>query len=812
MLRYLLIITLLLLTYSCGGGGKHSHGPSQSSAQVDTSKKFKIGGAVKGLSGNLAIANGDDTVTIGTDGKFIFAKSVSEGALYSVKIVALPPNQLCELRNSKNYAYRDHYDIAIECASLVERNIRMSLPANIKLDEVRLLSNYQAKGGQGEEQLSDLVTKMMVFDNSVVSLRNADNKILLLAYLGDITAEEFELSSKSTAIALMLLEPTVISALQDRGFIIGDVADQLVTEVNAGGDIDLLATEIQNLIINNGNLNSPHSTLPTGTFASALGRVLDSAVRVIANGSALPPKQKNAVAANSTVVHQKLSDGNSSDNLGVAFNFSKATDGSSNIHLATVNNSERYVNLTSDKFFPITLRPHSDALNNKDVEFASGPGSQENFNVLITGPGALGEISPVNISSVLDPAVISGINQYFLPSISPLLGLKNPAAFNTTDCLTENSVKNLGSLSPLQVTAGEQFLVNHKYYELFTDLSYSARSLLINSVNAENKTPLVELFACEKFGLGVLITSKKFIAIENLTGILMALNGVFNSTKLPISLNLFSSPNVSYLAEAIRNNYAERTWVLSTILQLEIKPKSTQILAGTIAQFTSSCTDPITNAAIDCNVTWDFGDGYTAKGNSVVHKYVTNGHYLATATAEDTDGARQTQTANVDVVTLSQDNNAIGHWLVKHGDDEQPLNSIRSKTLIIEDTNILKIRLFAAYPQDNPQLGLSLKGFDFNTNTHGDGVYSLDDTSSGESCLGLYIDETAPESKLYCTSTKGRTSTHPFTGKVIVSPGVTVGSKKAIFEFNAYDTTCTTDIGTCDSIHVSGEVQFDLGF
>ena len=151
MLRYLLIITLLLLTYSCGGGGKHSHGPSQSSAPVDTSKKFKIGGAVKGLSGNLAIANGDDTVTIGTDGKFIFAKSVSEGALYSVKIVALPPNQLCELRNSKNYAYRDHYDIAIECASLVERNIRMSLPANIKLDEVRLLSNYQAKGGQGEE-------------------------------------------------------------------------------------------------------------------------------------------------------------------------------------------------------------------------------------------------------------------------------------------------------------------------------------------------------------------------------------------------------------------------------------------------------------------------------------------------------------------------------------------------------------------------------------------------------------------------------------------------------------------------------------
>ncbi len=807
MFRCLMIIALVLLTSACGGGKKKSHNSAETPAPIDTSKKFKIGGAVKGLVGNLAIANGDDTITLGADGGFVFAKTISEGALYNVKIVALPQNQLCELRNSKNYAYRDRYDIGIECATLVERNIRMSFPENIKLDEVRLLSNYQAKGGQGEEQLSAMVTTMTVFDNSVVSLRNADNKILLLAYLGNTTAEEVDLSSKSTAIALMLLEPTVVSAIQDRGFVIGEVADQLVTAVNATGNIDLLATEIQNLIINNGNLNSPHSTLPTSSFAAALGRVLDSAVRIIANGSALPPKQPNAVAVGSTVVRQKLSTGNSSDALGVAFQYVKAASGALNV--STANQSARYISLHSDKFPAFTLAPDT----NQSFELESGLGSQENFNVVITGPGTLGTISDANSVKVLEAGITSGLNQYFLPSVNVLLGLKNPANFKTSDCLTESSIKSLDSKTATQISAFESLLRDDKYYRLLIDVSHTARSQFLNSKNTANQTPVVELFACEKFGIGVLIGNKKAIAIENTTGVLTVLNAVFDSARLPVSLNLLSAPGVSYLSEAIRNSYAERVWVLSSALQLEIDANTSQTLVGSKVLFTSSCKDPTDNTVISCDVTWDFGDGQTATGNSVANTYLTSGHHLVTATAKDAEGTQQTQTIHIGVLTFAQDDNAVGHWLVTQGGTEQPLSSVRAKTSFNDDTNILQIRLFAAFhPQENPQISLSLKDFNFNTNGQGDGVYSLDDTSAGETCLGLFGDDTNPAGDVYCTSSSGRASTRPFTGSVTVTTDTSSLGKKAVFEFEAFNIGCTTDIATCDSVQVSGEVQFDPGF
>ncbi len=804
MFRYLMIIALVLLTGACGGGKKSSRSTGETPVPIDTTKKFKIGGVVKGLNGNLAIANGTDTVTVGADGGFVFAQSVSEGALYNVKIVALPQNQLCELRNSKNYAYRDHYDIAIECATLVERNIRMSLPANIQLDEVRLLSNYQAKGGQGEEQLSDLVTKMMVFDNSVVSLRNADNQILLLAYLGDITAEEFELSSKSTAIAFMLLEPTIVSAIQDRGWKISEFADELVTGVNANGDIDRLATEIQNLIIKNGNLNSPSST-----FSAALGRVLDSATRVITSHNVASAQVPNTLATAPKIIQRKLSTVDSSDALGVAFNYAKATDGSSTLHFSAANQNARYISLhsDSDKFAAVSLSPYS----SESFEVVAEVGFQENFNVLITGPGALGVLSDANVTNVLEASVTSGVNQHFLPSVNALLGLKDPSGFNTSDCLSADSIETLGSPSNTQNSIREA-LLQDKYFRLLTGVSFYARSQFISSTNTTNQTPVVELFACEKFGLGVLIANKKAIAIENTTGILTALNGVFNPANLPISLNLFALPNVSLLSEAIRNSYAERTWVLSTVLQFEINANTTQVLAGNPVQFTSSCKDPSNNAVISCDVTWDFGDGNTATGNTVANSYLATGHYLVTATAKDADGAQQTQTINIDVLTFSQDNNAFGQWVVTQGGTEQPLNSVRAKTFFDDANGIFQIRLFSAFQQDNPQISLSLKGYDFNANAGGDGIYSLDDTSSGETCLGFYGDDTSPAGAVYCTSSTGRASTLPFTGSVTVTTDTSTLSKKAVFEFEAFNISCTTDIATCDSVQVSGEVQFDPGF
>jgi hypothetical protein len=800
MYSYVLMIIIIVLCAGCDSGKKKSQGGQSSSAV--TVKKFRIGGSVLGLTGNLAIANGDDTVTVAADGGFVFTKPVSEGDLYNVKIIALPQNQLCELRNSRNYAYRDHYDVAIECANLLERNIRLSLPSTLKLNELRLLSNYLGKGGQGEEQLSDLVTKMMVFDNSLVSLRNADNQILFLSYLSDLTAAEFELSSKSTAIALMLLEPTIVSALQDRGLSTGQIVNQLVTAVNANGDIDLLATEIQNLIAKKGSLSAPTAELNT-----SLARVLDSAIRIIVKSNALPVKPKAALASQSTVRQQKLSVVSSSEALGVVFSFAKSTDAIGTLNFSTTNQNARYVSLLSDKFSTLSIPPYGD--KKFDVKSALGP--QGSFSVVIVGPGTLGTLSEANMSGALDATITSGLNQYFVPSLNMLLGLKNPAKFNVSDCLGESSIKTLDSKSATQPGTIDA-LKNDKYYRLLTTVAFNAREQFVNGKNSKNQTPIEELFSCEKFGVGVLIANKKAIAIENTSGILIVLNSVFNPEKMPVSLNLFSSQNISFLTEAIRNSYAERTWTLSSVLQFDVAANRTQILAGDTVKFESACKDPTKGTPISCNVTWDFGDGKTAMGSSASNKYLADGLYTVTATAKDDDGAQQTQTINIDVLTLSQENNAFGTWTVKQNGAEKMQNSVRAKTFLDDEKDIFQIRLFAGAQQDNPQISLSLKGFDFNTNTRGDGVYGLEDASSGETCLGFYGNDSTPNSELFCTSTSGRASAHPFTGSVTVSTEIPTTNKKATFKFDAFDVNCVKDIVDCPSLQISGEVLFSSGF
>ncbi len=816
MLRYLLIIALVVTASACGGGGKkNSSSGGGSPIPVDTAKKFKLGGSVKGLRGNLAIANGEDTLSLAEDGTFIFVKPVSEGNLYNVKIVALPQNQLCELRNSKNYAYRDHYDLNIECATLSERKAVMSVPARYKLSDLRLMSNYQAKGGSGEDPLTDASTNMMVFDNSVVTLRNAANQILFMSYLTDMNAESFELNSKSTAMALILLEPTVVSAINYRRTLLNDSAikypgqineinaalnklssSSLASVINAKGDLDTLVAEIQKLIDDGGNLSTSSIVL-----SSSFSRVLESAVRTVSKVQV----PSSSSQTKPTVVQQKYSDVNSSTALGVAFSYTKAPDNTGTLILLTSNLQARHVLLRAKpaNFADTLLEPYGAS----QFELKSGVASQENFNVVITGPGALGEFSAGNEDGVMQTTIASGLSQHFLPSVNAMLGLKNPVSFNANDCLTESSIKNLDTTSALQADMRKD-LGDDKYYKLFTHISYTARNQFVTGKNSANQAPINELFSCEKFGLGVLIASKKVIAIENVGGVLTALNNVYKPTNFPASLNLYVLPQVSELSEAIRNSYAERTWVLSTALQFSILASKAQILNGETVQFSSTCKDPATGVAVLCDVEWDFGDGSKATGNATTHKYIQDGFYIVTAKAKDADGAQQTQTVIIDVITLLPGETADGSWTVTHGNDVQTFNSLRSNTLYDDIEAVMQIRLYATLNQENPQLRLLLNGFNFNTNTRGNGVYPLDDSTSGETCLGFYGSDDSPDNKLYCTSTLGLAKNNPFTGTVTVTTDSATAGKKAVFEFNAYNKACITEISTCDSIRVTGSVNF----
>ena len=821
MLRYMLIIALVVTASSCGGGGGGGSkgGSPTPPPEVDTSKKFKLGGQVKGLRGNLAIANGDDTLSLSEDGTFMFVKPVSEGSLYNVKIVALPQNQLCELRNSKNFAYRDRYDLSIECAVLIERKAVMNIPARYKLSDLRVVSNYQAKGGSGEDPLVEASTTLTVFDNSVVTLRNAANQMLFMAYLTDTTAESFELNSKSTAMALILLEPTVVSAINYRKALLSDAAlkhpsqvnavnaaftklsaSSLVSVINSKGDLDALTQEIQTLIDNGGNLATS-----TMSLSASLSRVLDSTVRTI---SAIQVPSAVATPLPTTVIKQKYSDVNSSTALGVAFTYSKAADNTGTLNLLVGNQHPRYVLLRAkpNHFADTLLDPYGAA----SFELKSGIVSKENFNVVISGPGTLGSFSAENEAGVIQATLASGIGLYFLPSVNAILGLKNPDSFNARDCVAAATIKNLDTTSASQVGFVSD-LQNDKYYKLFTQISFVARDKFITGKNADNQSPISELFSCEKFGLGVLIGSKKAMAIENTSDVLNTLNNVYKQANFPATLNLFLLPQVSQLSEAIRNSYAERIWVLSTALQFSILANRTQTLNGQAVQFLSSCKDPATAAAVACDVEWNFGDGSKAIGGSTSHTYTQDGFYTVTAKAQDVDGAQQTQTVIIDVISVLPGETAYGGWTVTHGDSVQEFNSLKSSTIYDDTEAVMQIRLFATLNQENPQLRLLLNGYNFNSNTRGNGVYSLDDSTSGETCLGFYGGDEGPANKFYCTSTLGLAKNSPFTGTVTVTTDSATAGKKAVFQFTAYDKACTNELSTCDTIRVTGSVNFKPG-
>lgn len=633
MLRCILIIAFVALTSACGGG-KNSPATGKGEIPPDTSTGFKLGGTVTGLTGNIVLANGKDTLTLSANSSFQFPTRLSEGALYDVKIVALPANQLCELRNSKNYAYRDHMDIVVECANLVEKAVQLSLPSTLKLNELRLLSNYQAKGGLGEDPLDGLSSKLVVYNNSFISLRNANNKTLFLSYVDNLAADKIELNGKTTAIALMLLEPTIISAIQDRGLKMSDAALSLANQVNEhganeNGKIDVLADEIEALVESKGDL-----TAPSASLIAALGDVLNSAINILVKTSALTG----------------LPQASASEDLGVNFVFNKSGALSTKIALTATNQRARYLSLSSTRFTavtPLLLAPFIA----QNIALNSSPAGQDSFTVAIVGPGMKGDISEAKANDVLAAAIASGLHQFFLPSISVMLGLKNPSEFSLSECLSETSMAALGKKAATE-TGFKSDLLDDKYYKLFSNIAAAARSQFLIQVENTTKTPIKEVFDCEKFGSGVVISSKKAIAIDNAGGIINVVNAMFSPANIQLLPNLFAGEKVSYLAEAIRSNPAEKQWNLSTSLQLDISTKSNRVAVGANVDFAAVCKDPSNKQLVNCSVTWDFGNATSAASNTASSIYTATGQYIVTATAVTDLGVKQTQSIALDVLPI----------------------------------------------------------------------------------------------------------------------------------------------------------------
>lgn len=637
MILRVLILLLALCIASCGGGGSGKKKP-EPDGQTPT-EAYLLGGNVVGLSGNLAIANGDETLTLNKEGSFAFAKKITKGSAYDVKIVALPQDQLCELRNSRNYIYRNRNDVVIECARLVERQINIALPRGYALTDLRLVSNFQALGGKSESPLAATNT-MTLFENSFVSLRNTNNKILFLSFISSTSPTGFEVNSTSTAKALILLEPTLLAAIHDRGLTANQIEEAFFTAVDSNNDLRLLAEKIQSLVDNGGNLNDS-----SGQLTEALNRAVTYSATVIAR-IALSPANKQTAQADSAIRFTKITP-QPVPATGIQLQLAKATNNTNALTLTALNSYARFVSIHSNAFTSQLIDPNSSL----DITLPNGLASQQVLPVKVTGPGQLGNISADNIGKIQEASVATGISQSFLPSLNLLLGLRNSSQFNIQDCLSNETITKLRT-NGNKLANASQMIANKAWYKFFFALNTDLRTQFVTAVSSSKVSPLEELYNCEKFGAGVMISSKKKYAIENTTDILAVLNSVYGTTYQDIATDLFATSKINTLAETIRISNAEQIWNLSNLLQLNITTANSNVLAGQETTFTASCKDPDSNTSVSCTVNWNFGQGITKTGTTVNHAFPTKGNYTISATAKDIDGAESTQTLTVNVLAF----------------------------------------------------------------------------------------------------------------------------------------------------------------
>ena len=100
--------TIALMQSQGGGGNSATSGSGGTAGVVYTATED-----VTGLSGSLTLSNGNEEVTVNTDGSFSFP--VHEGTVYDIQVTAEPPGQDCIVSDGNGTANEDINDITVNC-------------------------------------------------------------------------------------------------------------------------------------------------------------------------------------------------------------------------------------------------------------------------------------------------------------------------------------------------------------------------------------------------------------------------------------------------------------------------------------------------------------------------------------------------------------------------------------------------------------------------------------------------------------------------------------------------------------------------
>ncbi|MFO1367848.1 MAG: choice-of-anchor D domain-containing protein [Marinagarivorans sp.] len=686
-----LIATTLLactLITACGSGKKSSSPTASSSSSTSSSGSTKptpitnkLAVKVEGLAGKLELSNGSDLLAITANGDAQFAKAVEVGISYNIQIVAQPENQLCSVNRPRGLMSASFTAINVVCSDGFGVELDITKPADLSLKNLQVMSNYQRVGGESDPALT-VDSKIKTSQNSFVALRsNKDTKTYFISYVYGAGQTRLKLNAENTALALMVMEPSINDALNSHKLSVSAFFD-LIAPLNAQnnrqleGDLKKLADEISRQVDKNVDLYSAGAVL-SPLIEKALIQALDK----IANMPAVAADASAALAADSGV--EALVENLADNKVKITFN----------------NRRPRALAISGfkDQTSPLVL----DGLASTSLEQTVEAGKFYSLSASIEGPGKIGTTKAT--ATAYQAAILrSSLVDYFLPSLVYFTGGKNLNADLARQCLDADDEKALASNATALWSGVQAQLEQDAYFKPYHTLADKYRAYWADPAHMD------VLISCPSLGLSALSQAEKQIAKTHLAILFKG----YNQLREPAGVkeDLFRSAKQSEWVNAIINSAAQATWNYTNAFTLDIKAPA-QVDDENEAAFSARCIDS-SKKEVACTLTWTLEDTQLT-GASIKYLFKKPASQFVNLVATGATGAQVSQSIQVSVARKG-----ASIWVAKQ-DSTQALDS--AKPLDFESVFVgtqLPFRLVLKNTGNAPLVisALSVQGAGFSVN------------------------------------------------------------------------------------------------
>lgn len=113
------VVGCALMLGACGGGGGGGSATAPATPPPPPAT-YTIGGSVSGLASGASVVlqnNGGGNLTVGSNGPFTFASSVTSGGAYAVTVLTQPAAQNCTVANGSGTANANVTNVAVTCVN-----------------------------------------------------------------------------------------------------------------------------------------------------------------------------------------------------------------------------------------------------------------------------------------------------------------------------------------------------------------------------------------------------------------------------------------------------------------------------------------------------------------------------------------------------------------------------------------------------------------------------------------------------------------------------------------------------------------------